>query len=370
MVDYILGDLLTGRRIQSLQALTGSWSEGVNAAGALSCTVSLKNPVMKRLGLLNSAIPGKSFLAAVDGDTVLQAGPIWAHDWVEDTGKLSLTAAGMWSYFDHRVLLPVLAGRLPSDPTTDTNYTAKSLQGVARGLVAQAQAWTYGDVPVVLPSEVAGTSDRTYRGADLAPVGDRLRELTGVLNGPEVRFSPRWTSDRLGIEWVMEIGTPTEPLIYSAQRPVFYVGTEKSSVTKLRVNVNGSKIGSQAFAAGGRANDQTLVAVATDTTQTAAGFPQLDLVDAAHATVSELGTLQGYADELVMRSRFPVQTWSFSHKVSDLLGLSSFRAGDFATVRVLASRYLEVRSYTMRVLTREGDVRSQTVDLTFGPEVV
>lgn len=370
MHDYIVGDLLTGRRIQSLRPLAGSWSEELNGAGALSCTVSLRNDAMKRLGLLETAIPGKSFLAVVDGDTVLQAGPIWAHDWNEDTGRLDLIAAGMWSYFDHRTLLPVLAGRLPSDPTTDTDYTGKSLQGVARGLVAQAQSWTSGDVPVNLPTEVAGTSDRSYKGADVAPVGDRLHELTGVINGPEIRFSPRWSSDRLGVEWDMEIGTPSEPKLFSAQRPVFYVGTDKSSVTNLRVGVNGSRIGSQAFALGGRTDDQSLVSVSTDPTLTGAGFPLLELVDSTHSTVSEVGTLQGYSDELVARSKRPVQTWSFTHNLSTAPFLSSFRAGDFATVRVVDSHYLAVREYTLRILTRSGTVKSDTVDLTFEPEQI
>jgi len=79
--------------------------------------------------------------------------------------------------------------------------------------------------------------------------------------------------------------------------------------------------------------------------------------------------LQGYADELVLRSRWPVQTLSFTHTVATAPYLSSFRAGDFAKVRVVASRYLEVGEYTMRILTRSGDVRSKTVDMTFGPEV-
>lgn len=369
MVDYIIGDLLTGRRIQTLKALSGPWSEEVNEAGELSCTVSLRNPVMRRLGLQESAIPGKAFLAAVEGDTILQAGPIWYHDWDEDSSKLTLGAAGMWSYFDHRTLLPVLASRLPSDVTTDTDYRAKSLQGVARGLVAQAQSWTSGNVPVILPAEVAGTSDRTYRGADVAPVGDRLRELTAVLRGPEIRFSPRWTTDRLGIEWVMEIGTPTQPLIFSPQRPVFYVGVEKSSVTRLKLNVNGSKIGSQAFALGGRADDLALVTVSTDSTLTAAGFPLLELVDSSHATVEQASTLQGYSDELVSRGRLPIQTMSFTHRVSTQPYLSSFRAGDFAVVRVVGSRYLPPAEHIFRILSRSGDVKSTTVDLTFAPEV-
>jgi hypothetical protein len=156
MTQFFIGNLLTGRRIQSLRAIQGSWSSSLNAAGELACTVSLRDPVMRRLGLRESALVGKTFLAAFDRDTGLQAGPIWVHDWDDDAGQLTLIAGGMWTYFDHRVLLPVLAGRQPSDPTTDTRYmpidsdpessypwptdTRKSLQGIARALVQQAQS--------------------------------------------------------------------------------------------------------------------------------------------------------------------------------------------------------------------------------------
>jgi len=385
VVTYIIGDLLTGRRIQTLPALSGSWSEGINDAGEVSCTVSLRNRVVKRLGLSQSALTGKAFLAAVEGDTVLQAGPIWDHDYDGDGRRLTLRGAGLLSYFDHRTVLPVLVGRLPSDPTTDTRYmpqdlspdssypwptdTRRSLQGIMVGLFAQALSWPSGNVPLTLPSVIAGTSERPYRGSDVAPVGERVRELTQVINGPEVRLTAQWTTDHLGIQWVAEIGTPTQPLIFSPQRPVFYIGVDKSSVTRLRVTTNGTKLASQAFASGGRSVDKALVSVSTDSTLTAAGYPLLEVVDSAHSTVEELGTLQEYSDEAVMRGRKPYQTWTFTHNVSTQPFLTSFRAGDFAEVRVTDDPYLEAGPHIMRILGRSGDVRSKTVDLTFAPEV-
>lgn len=384
-MDFIIGDLLTGRRIQMLPALAGNWSEGVNDVGDVSCTVSLRNPVVKRLKLAQSAQVGKAFLAAVDGDTILQAGPILDHEWGGDGRKLTLRASGMLSYFDHRALLPVLAGRLPSDATTDTRYmpysapgtdypwptdTRRSLQGIIVGLFTQAMSWPSGNVPITLPTVIAGTSERAYRGSDIASVGDRVRELSQVLNGPEVRITGQWTTDRLGVRWVAEIGTPTQPLIFSPQRPVFYVGDDKSSVTNLRVRVSGKGLASQAFASGGSSVDKAIVSASTDSTLTGAGFALLDIMDSTHSTAQDITTLQGYSDEAVKRGRQAAQTWQFTHNVSFQPYLSSFRAGDFAEVRVVADPYLEVKSHVMRITGRSGDVRSKTVDLTFEPEVV
>lgn len=385
MVTFIIGDLLTGRRIQTLPVLAGSWSEVINDSGTVTATVSLRNPLVKRLHLEQSAAVGKAFIAAVEGDTILQAGPIWDQTLDDDKRRLTLSGAGLLSYFDHRALLPVLAGRLPSDPTTDTRYmpfsapgtdypwptdTTRSLQGIMVGILAQALTWPSGNVPLTLPSPIAGTSQRAYRGADVAPVGSRVRELASVLNGPDVRLTPQWTTDRLGIQWVGEIGTPTQPLIFSPQRSVFYIGVPDSSVTKLKVQTSGLGMAAQAFAVGGRAVDQSLVSVSTNAALLAAGYAQLDAVDSSHSTVQDLPTVQTYSDEIVKRGAVPEQTWTFTHKVAVQPYLTSFRAGDFADVRVTDHPYLTVGTHSMRLLARSGDAKSKTVDLTFAPELM
>jgi len=385
MPDFFIGDLLTGKRIVQLPPLAGSWSAGVNDAGSMSCTVSLRNPAVARLGLFNAAAVGKAFLAVADGDTILQAGPIWDHDWNRDSGKLTLRGAGLLSYFDHRAVLPVLSGRLPTDATTNTQYwavddgvvsgvvnatdTRRSLQGIIVGLLTQALSWPSGNVPLTLPSIIAGTSQRAYRGSDVASVLERVRELTQVVGGPEIRLTPQWLSDKTGISWVAEIGTPTVPLISSLQRAVFYVGNDKSSVTNLTVSVNGLKMGSQAFASGGRSTDKALVSVSTDPMLTAAGYPLLDLVDSSRSTVQILATLQTYSDELVGRGKLPTQVWKFTHNLSVQPFLSAFRAGDFAEVRVISDLYLPSKTepYIMRITGRSGDAEGKTVNLTFEP---
>lgn len=383
---FIVGDMLTGRRLKNLQAVDGSWSEVLNDSGELSCTVLLSDEVNRRLDLFNSATVGKSFLAAVDGDTVLQAGPIWVHKWSADGSLLNLSATGMWGYFDHRVLLPVLAGREPSDPTTDTRYsqiisdeddpgypwasdTRASLTTIAKELVEQAQTWTNGDVPVVLPSDEAGTAERWYKGTDLAFVGDRLRQITQVEAGPDIMFTPRWTSDKLGIEWVMRIGTPTEPVLSSDQVQTFRVGVEESSVSRFSVTVDGSGLASTGLASGGKSVSQAIAKVSEDTTLTDAGYPALEAVDSGRATTSEAGTVQEYADALTTAGRSPAITIAFAHNFTQIPYLEAFNAGDTATVSVRGDYYLPDDSYSMRLLARSGKLGDDTVDLHFAPVV-
>lgn len=385
-MSWVVGDLLTGRRIQTLRPMSGTWSEVLNDAGDISCVVPLTDRLNRALGLEESAAVGKAFLAVIEGDTVLQAGPIWKHAFNGTNEQLTLTARGMWSYFDHRLVLPVLAGRNPTDSTTDTRFsnivsdptaagypwptdTRQSLQTIAKRLVQQAQSWTGGNVPVILPSEVAGTDERWYRGSALAAVGRRLSEITSVDGGPDIMFTPRLQSDRLGIEWVMRIGTPTDPLLHSAQRQVFRLGVAAPSLSRLQVTVDGTLMASQAYAAGGRSDGQAIIALASDSTLTGAGYPLLEAVD-SHQTASEVSTLQQYADELVVAGRKPVTRWTFDHQVSRRPFLESFNAGDFATVAVRNNSYIATGEHSMRLLARGGDARGETVSLTFAPEVI
>lgn len=387
-IRFLIGDLLTGRRIQNLPIIagTGSWSEVLNDAGEISCTVSLKDAVIRRLGLFQSASVGKAFLAAISGQTVLNAGPIWFHDFSDDESTLKLTAAGMWSYFDHRVLLPVLAGRNPTDATTDTRYslpvtdpddpgypwpsdTSASLHDIARGYVAQAQTWTHGNVPVILPAPIAGSDERWVKGSDLAFVGERLSQITQVDAGPDIMFTPQLTTDLQGIQWPMRIGTPTEPRLFSPQRQKFQVGVSKSSVSKMRVTVDGTGIAAQAFASGGRTDDVALIAVSTDTTLGAAGYALTEAVDSSHSTVSDPATLQVYSDEIVMQGEKPSTVFSFDHDLSGHPYLEGFNAGDFADVTVRGNSYLPDDTYPMRVMSRQGDEQARKVSLTFYPEV-
>jgi len=384
VTKFIIGNMLDGRRIQTIpDVVSGSWSEVLNGSGDVSCTVPLGDPAISRLNLKNSATVKKSFLAAVEGNVVLQAGPIAGHQFSDDGELLTISADGMWSHFDDRLVLPILAGRLPSDKTTDTRYmkvsvdpddpwpvdTSKSLQGIARAIVAQALSWPSGNVPVVLPAEIPGDQERTYKGSDLASVGERLSQLTAVDGGPDIKFVPRYTSDKLGIEWLMMIGTPDQPLLVGPIEPVFNVGLSRSSVSDFQIVVDGSNLGSQAFASGGRTSDEVLIAQSDDPTLLNAGFPLMQIVDASHSSVSESPTLQGYADELTTKGNQPLMTFSFDHDMSRIPSIGGFNVGDFAKIKVRNNAYLETKTYRSRIVARSGSEKSDKVKLTFQPTV-
>lgn len=341
--------------------------------------------MVRRLGLAESGTAGKAFLAALEGDFALQAGPVWEHQLDADNERLTILAEGMGSYFARRVILPYPTID-PVSADADTRFSAvvtdpedpgypwpvdtrKSYQGIIRAYLEQATEWPSGDVPIILPDEIPGDRERWEKGANLAPVWDRISALTGILGGPDVRFAPRLTSDKGGVEWPVLIGTPTQPQLYSAQDVVFNVGVKGSSVSNLKYRVSGSSLASTVFTSGGRGTDTTLISTATDSTLLDAGYPLLERVDSSHSTVSEIGTLNGYATEAAKRGRTPIVSMSFDHDTSQRPYVGSFNVGDFASVRVKNNPYLPDGTIRMRITALSGDAVGQKVHVELQPEV-
>src|SRR5690606_18282859 len=113
------------------------------------------------------------FVAVLLDDVPIAAGPIWRRQYDKAQGTLDLAASGMWSYFDHRHIIPALAASQGVvDPVTgesinDTILTNLSYGTIAKRLVQQCRTWTGGNVPIVFQDDEAGTYERTYLGATL-----------------------------------------------------------------------------------------------------------------------------------------------------------------------------------------------------------
>lgn len=363
MTRYIIGDLLTGLKRVEFEVISGPWSNGIGEAGSVSCTVSTKDPVTRTKNLWNVGSVGLSYLAVIEGDSIMEAGPIWTQDYSKDDRKLTFNAAGMWSYFDHRVLIPVLAaGQSPLD--VETYYEGVSLATVAKRLVQQAQQATGGNVPVVLPREIAGSETREYQGADLASVGDALRDLSSTENGPEIDFAPRWNADRSGIEWVLKVGTPTQPELSSPSTHVWDYTVPKPSIKSLTTKKDGSKLSGTSFAMSG---SSSLYSIAQSPTLLNQGYPQLDVVDSSFVT-DEQATLDSYAREKARVGSKPTEFWSFMVKADVTPKVGQFSKGDYCLIKIKDDDVIpdNTDGYRRRITNLSGDQDGKWVSVTTG----
>src|SRR5690606_29155363 len=201
----IAGELVSGVVLADVPVAAGSWKQVLGDAGEVSATVPLGDPGVAGLGLLPYLEPWRCFLAAVEDDTVLEAGPIVGHEYDDTDRTLQVKAMGLRHVFSKR-----LASRTGvNNPQRQVlEFSGLSLATIGKRLVQRALDNPRGELPVVLPADVSGTAERTYYGHELATVDERLSELSDVQNGPEFAFEPRLLNNGLSIEWVMRAGSP------------------------------------------------------------------------------------------------------------------------------------------------------------------
>lgn len=348
----LYGDLRTGRIFGELDATAASWAQILNDAGSVD-SVTVPGPVVRDLNLRVTAQAGRTFLAVEQDERIQEAGPVWSRPWDWKSQTLTLGASGLWSLFDHRKVIPVLAaGQKVQQATTKVVNT--DLGGIARALVVQALTHAGGDLPIVLPAAAAGTRTEEFPGWKLLWLGDQLRELTQrEAAAPDIRFRPRRQADPRFIEWVMETGTEAVPRLTQVGNDwTFDTTAPRSPVEGISTDENGGDMGERGWVTGNGSEQDMLIATAYDPTLVAAGWPLLEQEE-NRSTVEVQATLDGHAAALVARSARPVEVWKVDVRADYA---REVRAGDYCQVTVAGDAWLPDGSYRLRVAKKSGSL--------------
>lgn len=407
--SVIVGELRTGRRLVALPYMAGSWSLAAGSPGSISVKLPLLAAEYMRLtpsltggvwpgpdiwpspetfpqSVVTRWVPGdkprrdikaateptRTFLAILADDRVVEAGPIWSRSWDQDAGTLELHALGLGSLWDHRLVLNHLVdmqtpGALAA---SSLSYSGLSLGTIAKRLVQEAQAHTGGTVPVVYQADEAGVNTREYPGNGLASVGQRLQELSGVLNGPEMDFAPRLTADRTGIEWAMRTGTTAAPQL--AQPGLDWMvdtSVPRGDLGGLSVTEDASKVANRAFAKGSGTDKATLISrPGTAPAQWDAGYPLLESAE-SYGSVEEQSTIDSHAAGDLAANDRPWQTWGLKVPVDRRVGAA--RPGDWWAVRVGDDHvFLEAGLYRSRMASMSGSLDGEFAEVSLVPTEV
>jgi len=389
----LVGEVRTGRRIATIPVSDGSWSLAHRGVGSVDATIPLdaaefKAREQERIGLypsvniwpspntwprvemtawrigqgirrefLTMIEPGRCFMAMVDGDAILEAGPIWAHD-VSETNVIKVGASGMGSILNRRRVMAAIDSGWAA---WQVIYEGMSLGTIAKRLIQLSMTHTGGNLPIVLPDDILAANDedhrRTYKGSELGTVWDRLVQLSSVINGPDIEFAPRFTSDRLGVEWVMRVGAPM--LSQAGTDHVWDLRVPRSSVKGLTVSRDASAQASRSWATGNDSASGLLMARKDSASLVAAGFPLLETAE-SRSTVESQGTLDSWAAGNLAASERPMLTISMSVN-SDT---TKIRPGDFATIYPPHDHYLDLlrpdQPYRCRVASMSGGLDNWT----------
>lgn len=335
---YFVGDVLTGQILADLPTSDDKFGIRLNDAGTISATVPAYTREAQALDLRNVTAPVRCFLGASYGEHVLECGPIWARDFDADTGDLDLSAAGIWSILDRRKAVPG-AGLVPGAAVTKLaiKIGARALGSIARELVrVSLEDNPYGgELPIVLPPFAAGAHVRNYYGYELGWVGERLRQLTGVQGGPDIRLQPRFRAgDENWIEWVMQTGTDTRPLLsQTGDDWVWDAAAGESGVATLSVSEDATALAAKAWVPGSGQDVKMKLASALDTSLVDQGYPWTE-VDVASKDEESVAVLQSAANRLLDDSLSPWETWSLTVRADTDPALGEYLPGHWAVIHV------------------------------------
>lgn len=352
MLRWFLADLRTGRQLVDLSVMASSrWDRLLNRPETITAILDLRDPDTIQINPRVAAAPGRSMLAVAADDVIIAAGPIWSHTYDRTQKTVQLNASGIWSYFDHRYVLPIAAatldvtqftipdasaaGKTKPNPAVGTYLTSLEYGTIAKRWVQQAQAWTGGNVPIVFEADRLGTRERNFEGADFKNLGTVLTQLSEIEGGPDIRFLPRLTADRLGIEFLMQTGTDASPLLTGGPH-LWDLTAPESPISAFTINTDASSLAGTTWGSAGRSADTVLVARSIDPTLTDAGYPLLESLDSSHSSVSVQSTLDGYARAATLLGRSPIESWDFDVEVNRRPFLGSYWEGDWCTITVAA----------------------------------
>lgn len=381
---YEVADLRTGQVLGDLPLTGVKLTKRLNDSGQLTgqFQIESRHAVTRQVeDPYDWTTPAKRTVTAYRDEQPVWGGIIWTSSYDSSNGAVSIGCGDYWSYFDHRMVLPLLSlvagsgSNLVAPSATyvsglTTVYDNVDQSDIARALVALAQSHTGGDLGILMDTTDSGTvRDREYEGHQLDNVGDVLRQLAGVQGGPDILFDVVGVDAQSRPVRRMLLGHPT--LGAQGSTHVFEYGANLVSYQWPR---DGTGMVTRQFGTGdGTALDMP-IAVSEDTTAYTAeggGWPLLE-TELQYSGVSNITTLQEHADGEQEVRRRPVALPKLIVRGDMSPRVGEWAVGDDALVVIEDDWFPRGVSALVRIIgadvspgsTEDG---SELVDLTVTP---
>lgn len=359
----------TGEVAADLKVSNQKWGLRLNGAGNISVDIPVHAEENSGINIRGLTRPIYQQLGVSYRGRVLECGPIWKRNY--SNGTMSLEAEGLWSIFDRR---KALAGALLSATgpgiTSAKLVLTGSLRDIARELVRvsiQDNPYGVGGLNIALPPLEGGVHTRTYNGYELPWIGEELRALTGVENGPDLRFRPQFQDgDPMKVQHVLEGGTEAQPLLAQVGGDwVWDVGAQGSPVVDLDTEEDATEQAIRAWTPGAGQERAMKLAYATNQDLITRGMPWLE-VDEKH-DVEDLAVLQQHANQLRSETAAPVTIVGAQVRADHSPLLGEYQPGEWASFVIPEDHAtLDPGVQRVRVMAVDGGT-SEVVSLAVSP---
>ena len=349
----------------------------------------------------------ESFSVTVGKDQVRRLDPLWwspyrtsvAVSWQREDGSLDAWIAGpiigppaetrATVTFECRGIGAVLERRVltAQEPISQSTaaqvemmtkrlrYAGMSLGTIGQEVVKRGMAKVGGTLPIAFgsPREQGLTlNERTYEGHNLANNGvwKRLTELSGVRNGPDIAFRPRWNAEGW-LEWVMVHGTYAQPQIAQEWSMDLDTTSSRTPVASVDVTTDASRLASRVYWTGAGEGSTTMVRVAEDRSRLADQMPILETVGSTSDSANR-DLIREHAIAALAASRDVVTQINMRVDGSDQrCEIGRWRVGDAARV-TLGDEWLTVPAGTTakRIISAKGSWSNAMVDLGFQDDAI
>jgi hypothetical protein len=358
---YLVADLRTGTVLDEVPLHDVTFSTVLNDAGEFRGQFPL-GPRDPRY-LLE---PGRTALYVVRDGVLVWGGIIWTTKYSSTERSIEIGGGGFLSYFDRRRVLPPWY-----DPASDdlpalepTVFEDVDQAEIARSLVRTAQEHPGGDIGV--RADTADDPDTTfprsltYPASELKSVGEALRELAELDEGPDILIDASFQGDGTPLRR-LRVGEPR-----LGQEGAPHVWEYGANLMSYAWPVDGASMAGRIFAQGAGSEDGQLIEAAVDDGLISAGWP-LTETEVSHANLDDRTVLASIASSTLRTVNRPVVLPELVVRADREPALGSYQVGDHAQVVIKDDYFTGGIDFRIRILGIEVTPEEETVTLTVSP---
>jgi hypothetical protein len=348
MADYkfILTNSMTGIAMEELGLSGVTYSYGLNGTGEMSGSLSFEDPKANPVNLRTLARE----IVVLRNNVPVFAGPIVGLTPTLSTQEFQIRCASVWWWMTR------------STAELDLNYTNVDIADIA---------WEHIDVS---QQKVPGGSKRITKSAAFKQTGQKL---TRNFPGAQRKYVSEVVDELAvlypGFDYMIELRRDQYGVLYrdfKTYAPFKGVNVDqplnpRNGLTELSFTEDGTQVVSRVHELGATTEDTTLLASKTDTTTAGIYIPMVEDV-VSRTDITDLATLNLYADADLFLRRWPLRAYSASYIPNDAIPFGAISPGDNVLLDAHCGLFhINVRQRVVMINVNIDAGGEEKIDVTF-----